>query len=140
MPAKSNFEKFKKTMKAQSTRNINLALKSKDIFKSQAEKFINESKKIIDEGQYEKTIMDDLAIHAYNSKYVPYKTVGKMLEELETEREKKHDVLQPPLEDTSTYKDVKKYTKEMVNARVKNAANKKGTSMERERKFRKKIC
>ena len=26
----------------------------------------------------------------------------------------------------------------MVNARVKNAANKKGTSMERERKFRKK--
>ena len=54
MPSKSNFDKFKTTMKRETTRNINLALKSKDIFKSQAEKFIKESKNIIDNGTDEK--------------------------------------------------------------------------------------
>ena len=61
-----------------------------------------------------------------------------MTEEVEREKKNKYDVLHPPLEDTSTYKDVKKYTNERVNARVKNAANKKGTSKDGERKFRKK--
>ena len=136
MPEKSKLNKFKTTMKRETTRNINLALKSNQIFKSQADEFIDEAKKIIDKGTDEKIIMNDLAIHAQNSNYKQYIPLEKLLKELE--HEKKQYILQPPLEDTSTFKDVKKYTKEMVNARVKNAANKKGTSTERERKFRKK--
>ena len=81
--------------------------------------------------------MNNLAIHAHNSNYKQYIPLEKLLKELE--HEKKQYILQPPLEDTSTFKDVKKYTKEMVNARVKNAANKEDTAMERERKFRKNI-
>ena len=72
MTSKSNFNKFKTTMKRETTRNINIALKSKDIFESQAEKFIKESKKIIDKGTDEKIIMNDLAIHAHNSNYKQY--------------------------------------------------------------------
>jgi len=151
MPPKSNFDKFKTTMKRETTRNINTALKNKKIFSSQAEKFINESKKIIDEGKDEETIINDLAIHAYNSQYTPYKTVEDLLKEVELERkkkqdilhtplkdtyEKKQDILHPPLEDTSTYKDVKKYTKEMVIVRAKNAANIEGTPMNNRRKVR----
>ena len=45
MPAKSKLNKFKTTMKRETTRNINLALKSNQIFKGQAEKFIDEAKK-----------------------------------------------------------------------------------------------
>ena len=88
MPAKSKLNKFKTTMKRETTRNINLALKSNQIFKSQAEKFIDESKKIIDKGTDEKIIMNDLAIHAYNSNYKQYKPVEKMLEEVELERKR----------------------------------------------------
>ena len=88
MPSKSNFDKFKTTMKRETTRNINNALKSKEKFKSQAEKFITESKKIIDEGKDENTIIQDLAIHAYNSNYKQYKPVEKMLEEVELEMKK----------------------------------------------------
>ena len=134
MPAKSKLNKFKTTMKRETTRSINLALKSNQIFKSQAEKFIDEAKKIIDKGTDEKIIMNDLAIHAHNSNYKQYIPLEKLLKELE--HEKKQYILQPPLEDTSTFKDVKKYTKEMVNARVKNVVNKKGTPMERVRYIR----
>ena len=102
MPAKSKLNEFKKTMKRETTRNINIALKSKDIFESQAEKFIKESKKIIDEGTDKNIIMNDLAIHAHNSNYKQYVPLEKLLKEVELERKKKHDVLQPPLEDTST--------------------------------------
>ena len=45
MPSKSNFDKFKITMKRETTRNINNALKSTQIVNNQAEKFISESKK-----------------------------------------------------------------------------------------------
>ena len=45
MPSKNNFDKFKTTVKRETTININHALKSKQIFNSQAEKFVNESKK-----------------------------------------------------------------------------------------------
>ena len=134
MTSKSNLNKFKTTMKRETTRNINIALKLNNIFKSQADKFIDETKNIIDNGTDEKIIMNDLAIHAHNSNYKQYIPLEKLLKELE--HEKKQYILQPPLEDTSTFKDVKKYTKEMVNARVKNAANKQDTAMERERKFR----
>ena len=48
MPAKSNFDKFKTTMKRETTRSINNALKSKEIFKSQAEKL---SQTKIDKGK-----------------------------------------------------------------------------------------
>ena len=78
--------------------------------------------------------MNDLAIHAHNSNYKQYIPLEKLLKELE--HEKKQYILQPPLEDTSTFKDVKKYTKEMVNARVKNVVNKEGTPMERVRYIR----
>ena len=45
MPSKSNFDKFKTTVKREATRNINHALQSKQICKSQAEEFINGAKK-----------------------------------------------------------------------------------------------
>ena len=88
MTSKSNFHKFKTTMKRETTRNINNALKSKQIVNSQAEKYINESRKIIDEGNDEKTIINNLAIHAYNSNYKQYTLLEKALEEVELERKK----------------------------------------------------
>ena len=88
MTSKSNFNKFKTTMKRETTRNINLALKSNQIFKSQADKFIDEAKKIIDEGTEENIIMNDLAIHAHNSNYKQYIPLEKLLKEVELERKK----------------------------------------------------
>ena len=45
MPPKSDLKTFKTTMKSETTRNLNLALKSNQIFKSQADKSIDEAKK-----------------------------------------------------------------------------------------------
>ena len=80
---------------------------------------------LIIEGKNEKSIIKDLGIHAERNKYTPYDP-----------DKKKQDILHPPLEDTSTYKDVKKYTKEMLNVRMKNAANIEWTPMNNRRKVR----
>ena len=131
MPPKSDLKTFKITMKRETSRIINKL----PLSDAETEILKNDVKKIVDSGTDEKTIIKELRIHAEINKYPQYKSTDQLLKDVEIERKKKHDVLQPPLEDTSTYKDVKKYTKEMVDVRVKNAANKKGTSMERECKF-----
>ena len=136
MTSKSNFEKFKINMKRETSRIINqlpLSAEEANILKNEAHDLINR-------GKDENTIINELDIHAGRNFYKPYKTNEQLLTENEREKKKKQDIIHPPLEDTSTYKDVKKYTKELVNPRVKNAANKEGTAMEHERKFRKKIC
>ena len=136
MPPKNDLKSFITKMKRETSIIINqlpLTTEDTNILKNEAHDLINR-------GKDENTIINELDIHAWRNFYKPYKTNEQLLEDVEREKKNKYDVLHPPLEDTSTYRDVKKYTKEMVNARVKNAANKKGTSMERERKFRKKVC
>ena len=134
MPPKSDLKTFKTTMKRETSRIVNQLGLSDDETKI----LKNDVKTIIDNGKDEKTIINELRIHAEINKYPQYKSTDQLLKEQEHEMKKKQDILHPPLEDASTYKDVKKYTKEMVNARVKTAANKEGTAMERERKFREK--
>jgi len=103
MPAKSNFDKFKTNMKRETSRIINqlpLSTEEANILKNEAHDLINR-------GKNENTIINELDIHAGRNFYKPYKTNEQFLEEDERENKNKYDVLHPPLEDTSTYKDIK---------------------------------
>ena len=121
MPPNIDLKSFKTKMKRETSRIINqlpLSTEEANILKNEAHDLINR-------GKNENTIINELDIHAGTNFYKQYRTNEQLLEEYEREKKNKYDVLHPPLEDTSAYKDVKKYTKEMVIARVKNEANKK---------------
>ena len=107
MPPKNDLKSFKIKMKRETSRIINqlpLSTEEANILKNEAHDLVNREKN-------ESTIINELDIHAGRNFYKPYKTNEQLLEEVERAKKNKYDVLHPPLEDTSTYKDVKKYTK-----------------------------
>ena len=85
MPPKSDFKTFKTTMKRETSRIINQLGLSDD-----ETKFLrNDVKKIVDTGKDEKTIINELRIHAERNKYPQYKTTDQLLKEQEHEMKKK---------------------------------------------------
>ena len=84
MPPKSDLKTFKTTMKRETSRIIN-QLSLSDV---ETKILKNDVKTIVDSGKDEKTIINNLAIHACNSNYKQYKPLETLLEEVELEMKK----------------------------------------------------
>ena len=142
MTSKEALKKLKITLKRETSRIINTL----PLTDAQSKILREESHKIIEDGNDEKTILKNLRRHAELNHYEPYKSTSPKTKEkeIETEKEKqkkqkeKEVEKEPPAADTSSYKDVKKYTKDVIRARLKNREIEKGTPLARERIMRRK--
>ena len=83
MPPENGLKSFKRNMKIQTSRIINLL----PLTTEQANILKNDAHDLLNEGENEKSITKDLGIHAGQNSYTPYNPY-----------EKKQDILHPPLE------------------------------------------